>query len=101
MNKKPATSSKKQPVEKKLEQYKILATINVTLISLIIVLVIVIVSIMITLNNVVNDIIKSSKNLRPMQNTNNGSLCIQDAKMCPDGTYVQRFAPSCDFAPCP
>ena len=27
--------------------------------------------------------------------------CIQDAKQCPDGSYVSRIAPICDFAACP
>lgn len=28
-------------------------------------------------------------------------FCTQDAKLCPDGTYVSRIPPSCEFAPCP
>ena len=28
-------------------------------------------------------------------------MCTMDAKMCPDGTYVGRQGPSCQFAPCP
>jgi hypothetical protein len=28
-------------------------------------------------------------------------FCPQDAKMCPDGSFVGRVAPSCAFAPCP
>jgi hypothetical protein len=28
-------------------------------------------------------------------------VCITDAKMCPDGSFVPRVSPSCDFAPCP
>lgn len=28
-------------------------------------------------------------------------FCTQDAKLCPDGSYVSRVAPKCDFAPCP
>jgi hypothetical protein len=28
-------------------------------------------------------------------------FCTQDAKLCPDGSYVSRVAPSCAFAPCP
>lgn len=28
-------------------------------------------------------------------------VCIQDAKLCPDGSYVSRTAPSCEFALCP
>lgn len=27
--------------------------------------------------------------------------CTDDAKKCPDGSYVPRVAPSCDFAACP
>ncbi|NIO22617.1 MAG: hypothetical protein GTN38_01135 [Candidatus Aenigmarchaeota archaeon] len=27
--------------------------------------------------------------------------CTQDAKLCPDGTYVSRVPPDCEFAPCP
>jgi len=30
-----------------------------------------------------------------------GVVCAQDAKQCPDGSYVSRVAPNCDFAPCP
>lgn len=27
--------------------------------------------------------------------------CTMEAKLCPDGSYVARIAPKCDFAPCP
>jgi len=27
--------------------------------------------------------------------------CTQDAKLCPDGTYVGRSGPKCEFTPCP
>ncbi|HQI57491.1 MAG TPA: hypothetical protein PKZ06_00120 [Candidatus Pacearchaeota archaeon] len=27
--------------------------------------------------------------------------CTMDVKMCPDGSYVGRIAPDCEFAPCP
>ena len=27
--------------------------------------------------------------------------CTMDAKLCPDGSYVSRIPPECDFAPCP
>lgn len=30
-----------------------------------------------------------------------GVACTLDAKMCPDGTYVGRVAPDCEFAACP
>ncbi len=28
-------------------------------------------------------------------------VCPVDAQRCPDGTYVKRVSPSCDFEPCP
>ncbi len=31
----------------------------------------------------------------------NGVFCTQDAKLCPDGSYVGRVPPSCEFATCP
>lgn len=27
--------------------------------------------------------------------------CTEEAKQCPDGSYVSRTGPSCEFAPCP
>lgn len=30
-----------------------------------------------------------------------GVMCTQDAKLCPDGSYVGRTGPRCEFAPCP
>ncbi len=27
--------------------------------------------------------------------------CTQEAKLCPDGSYVGRTGPKCEFAPCP
>ncbi len=27
--------------------------------------------------------------------------CTQEAKLCPDGSYVGRQPPSCEFASCP
>lgn len=29
------------------------------------------------------------------------TFCTQDVKMCSDGSYVSRVAPSCAFTPCP
>lgn len=29
------------------------------------------------------------------------TFCTQDAMLCPDGSYVGRVAPACEFAPCP
>ena len=34
-------------------------------------------------------------------NNNQGTVCTADAKMCPDGSFVGRVAPSCNFAACP
>lgn len=28
-------------------------------------------------------------------------MCTQEAKQCPDGSYVSRTGPHCTFAPCP
>lgn len=34
--------------------------------------------------------------------SNDGMVaCTMDAKMCPDGSYVGRQGPKCEFAPCP
>ena len=27
--------------------------------------------------------------------------CTMEAKLCPDGTYVGRTGPNCEFTPCP
>jgi uncharacterized protein (UPF0179 family) len=31
----------------------------------------------------------------------NTTMCTQEAKQCPDGSYVTRTGPNCEFAPCP
>ena len=41
-----------------------------------------------------------------IDNNNNPSFedsvyCTMDAKICPDGSYVGRVGPNCEFAPCP
>jgi hypothetical protein len=28
-------------------------------------------------------------------------MCTMEAKLCPDGSYVSRTGPNCEFAPCP
>ena len=28
-------------------------------------------------------------------------VCAMDVRQCPDGTYVGRIPPDCEFAPCP
>lgn len=30
-----------------------------------------------------------------------GVACTMEAKLCPDGSYVGRTLPNCEFAPCP
>ena len=30
-----------------------------------------------------------------------GTVCTQEAKLCPDGSYVSRHGPKCEFDPCP
>ncbi|MBX9765300.1 hypothetical protein K2X83_01520 [Patescibacteria group bacterium] len=37
----------------------------------------------------------------PNQRLPDATACTMDAKMCPDGSYVGRIAPRCEFAPCP
>lgn len=40
--------------------------------------------------------------LRPgSPRTDDGVVCTADAKLCPDGSYVGRTGPRCEFAPCP
>lgn len=36
-----------------------------------------------------------------VNNGNNGVMCTMEAKMCPDGSYVGRSGPQCEFAACP
>lgn len=33
--------------------------------------------------------------------SDNGIACTMEAKQCPDGSYVGRVGPDCEFAPCP
>ena len=33
--------------------------------------------------------------------TNKPVACTMEAKLCPDGSYVGRVGPDCEFAPCP
>jgi len=32
---------------------------------------------------------------------NQPRACTEEAKLCPDGSYVGRTGPNCEFAPCP
>jgi len=36
-----------------------------------------------------------------IRKTNYPIVCTMEAKICPDGSYVGRVAPNCEFAPCP
>lgn len=38
---------------------------------------------------------------RPDGGVGGGVACTMEAKMCPDGSYVGRVPPNCEFAPCP
>ncbi|MBI2121946.1 MAG: hypothetical protein HYT98_02380 [Candidatus Sungbacteria bacterium] len=39
--------------------------------------------------------------IKPRLADNDKIVCIQDAKLCPDGSKVGRTGPSCEFASCP
>ena len=38
---------------------------------------------------------------RMRESIQNGDVCTQEAKICPDGSTVSRTGPSCEFAECP
>lgn len=37
----------------------------------------------------------------PSRNGDDGVVCTMDAMQCPDGSYVGRKGPNCEFSPCP
>jgi len=37
----------------------------------------------------------------PAANKSDRVYCTQEAKLCPDGSYVGRTGPNCEFAECP
>ncbi len=37
----------------------------------------------------------------PLNDNPNAIACTMEAKMCPDGTFVGRTGPKCEFSPCP
>jgi hypothetical protein len=41
------------------------------------------------------------ENLENKDNSEEAIFCAMDVKECPDGSFVSRVAPSCEFAPCP
>lgn len=38
---------------------------------------------------------------KPTREKGTGRVCTQEAKQCPNGSYVSRTGPNCEFAPCP
>jgi len=42
-----------------------------------------------------------SGTISPGSPTPSSKACTLEAKLCPDGTYVGRTGPNCEFAPCP
>jgi len=46
--------------------------------------------------------LKSSKNkISPINISPSPVACTMEAKQCPDGSYVSRTGPKCEFSPCP
>jgi len=41
------------------------------------------------------------KKATPSNDPDHPTACTQEAKLCPDGSYVGRTGPKCEFAPCP
>ena len=37
----------------------------------------------------------------PSRNGDDGVVCTMEAKECPDGSYVGRGGPNCEFTECP
>lgn len=44
---------------------------------------------------------KNTNQDMPGDKINEGIACTMEAKMCPDGSYVGRSGPNCEFSPCP
>ncbi len=44
---------------------------------------------------------EENNNTNTTTENNEGVICTMDAKLCPDGSYVGRVSPNCEFAPCP
>jgi len=40
-------------------------------------------------------------NKETLQCENSDVVCTEDAKLCPDGSYVSRSPPNCEFDACP
>ena len=48
-------------------------------------------------------ILQGCNSANPVTSPNDGGgiACTQEAKQCPDGSYVGRSGPRCEFAACP
>ncbi len=46
-------------------------------------------------------VILTNKHKASQSHTSIGTACTQEAKQCPDGSYVGRTGPHCEFAACP
>lgn len=44
---------------------------------------------------------RSGDNGLTLPDDRNGVACTMDAMLCPDGSYVGRVPPTCEFAECP
>lgn len=44
---------------------------------------------------------KDTLDKQPVSNDDEAVFCTMDAMQCPDGSYVGRVAPNCEFATCP
>lgn len=44
---------------------------------------------------------KENKILAPTNNSPEQVFCTMEAKECPDGSFVGRTGPNCEFSPCP
>jgi hypothetical protein len=47
------------------------------------------------------EIRESTTTFPTAQPSTSTGMCTMDAMQCPDGSYVGRVPPSCNFAPCP
>lgn len=43
----------------------------------------------------------ANSNVNELRNVNGGVACTMEAKQCPDGSYVGRVPPDCQFEACP
>jgi len=48
-----------------------------------------------------NAIFEDGTLLEGEENHGDPVACTLEAKLCPDGSYVGRIGPNCEFAPCP